>query len=1755
MLPSDFYQVVLFRDAMVRVFSREARLVAAVDLIHDEQTTHHGSGGRSYDGSHHPIEAVNRFSEGLSHRDLMNSLVQTTSNLEGGGGHQVSGVDRSVSQCPYHLNSNHCIASLPEEFEVLAGSVHPLYGIFFVVKGSQPAPQPTAITSSEDSEVVTYSVLHNRSFVKKSICLWSSFTSSSKCNNETNHHHHSVSSSTAPVAPVGGRDISSNGQTSILSAAQGGGSGTAKKKPNDSPQLTLMKLLEAPDDIEKRETKKESDNVPSPDHREFYRLTNNSDDFLEGPHPHVHPIPYFDDTTSTVLLNGSHAAKSDKKDLSTLQPRPLGGSKIRILLLWSCGADVHLITGHQRHASSESNNSQRSSRAPSERDVVDPEAGRDDALLNNLLGIFEQGQDLVELASSTLGNKIHKMIHSNNNFMPFMGCDELEDTDLSVDEEVTVSALPSVVRIQLSSSNVVGGAAASSIPTVFRVGVVSNRSRLLALMGSGNLSIFNVEDFFHDTLVWSHLLNQLGTRRSAVEPYQLDPSAQSETIKMDPDGIAWVGDDCIALTVLLPTPAGRYQRTFLLGGPRSRWIPLPVVENKALHLFSVSEGCLLLSSEGVEGVQQVPRSIYQIGSLGSDHPAAVLWYACRHLDKRGASGCVVEKSDHRSANKVTYDSPIPPNLVSPQPSRNEASLLNSMSPFLTNDDETDTLQSDILEDAILFMSQSDLRKALDTTLEACYQEWQVASAATFLKVFHQGMMLFLKRISYRCYHPKHSKNVPSADHDNLEEDDQTAIDRPTHDGARRERQVAIQTLSTQRAIISDYLRAFRDLSLVSSDRLVLHQQEGGLFCCLRSIRHLRDIGPVSLLGSIALQGKLQLALKLLDHMGLDPSRQSHPRPRTKIPSTTSAILRPTSSCSAATPKEEGDNPSAAKTAAKGVSGLDKPTNKEPPFRTPKRKPKSEALERETKISLDLGISISDVSLATLRVSLGLVYSMRLLESPTAEILTDDELEFTILHACGLDNLITPSLYSNAENASGEADLRKNKPPVLSIQNLERFNEIIDKVFTALLTESLALKHSALAVRWVKYLPNLNKRIFLLIDPIGSLRGATRLSISEGSGKLTAALLLEVLKVALLCPLPSSDGTNSSINATCKQVALCVQSFGPNEANMKKLMIARLLSICKHLNLQNIAYLVLTMSGVGLLASSSELLSSLVTYPSSFTEVGPGRHLQPMLPYEGVSSGQKLKLKEASGRERVDRYHPLCAAHGRRWQGFGFSEAESTFPHLPATNSSHHPMLSSIVTGGLEMTLNLEKLIVTAMDNGQLLYPVCARNPRPQLLGNMAKLERRILSQKKSHKKKASSDTNKLQKRVSGARIDGSLAPPPSSMDSAYSRTRSLTGETSSLWSWIKGASGEEMGSDVNDLRASRDQIQAERCRELESKVSSFVNLLRRSTVQGDSNRSDDLVAWLASGGVSVGYSTQSTNRNFTSGVAAELVDEYKDAFIARYGIAAGQLTGRVLKAQRVLDLKPSLQPEAGVSNPETTSQTDSCGPITFLNSPLSTTMLCLATSSDHSLAVAESTAADVLNEYGRDQPYTPADMSTRYSGWPSPGDRSKQWMRMTHTIFLASIMEHQSVRTAREPKSDSDAIAQPKERSIFAELTFQATEQCRNSNPLSTVGGYFNSVIRRTSGGAATWTGGIILSLNPRIVLAILARSYAARLDSAAPDAHQTSPDDVTTSYNLMKSHIDKLLLVVSDDDPEESNFWRRWLLSDEISAPILDRV
>lgn len=93
-----------------------------------------------------------------------------------------------------------------------------------------------------------------------------------------------------------------------------------------------------------------------------------------------------------------------------------------------------------------------------------------------------------------------------------------------------------------------------------------------------------------------------------------------------PRQVCWVGEDCLAYHVGVPTPDGPLEHFVFVGGPNNEWLPYQF-GGDAVHLVSEIDGLRVIGGSSSYFIHRVAKSTYDIFSVGSCRPAAMLVYA------------------------------------------------------------------------------------------------------------------------------------------------------------------------------------------------------------------------------------------------------------------------------------------------------------------------------------------------------------------------------------------------------------------------------------------------------------------------------------------------------------------------------------------------------------------------------------------------------------------------------------------------------------------------------------------------------------------------------------------------------------------------------------------------------------------------------------------------------------------------------------------------------------------------------------------------------------------------------------------------------------------------------------------------------------------------------------------------------------------------------------------------------------------------
>ncbi|SOV17047.1 vacuolar protein sorting-associated protein 16, putative [Plasmodium sp. gorilla clade G2] len=112
-----------------------------------------------------------------------------------------------------------------------------------------------------------------------------------------------------------------------------------------------------------------------------------------------------------------------------------------------------------------------------------------------------------------------------------------------------------------------------------------------------------------------YLINNLN---KCIEETVLD---NKKTIKQ----IVWCGDDCLAVYIPMITPSNYIQHMLFIGGPQNQWIPYQYRHD--LFLIGDLYGVKIISKEHFEYISRIRKSTFNIFSIGSCTPSAMLFYS------------------------------------------------------------------------------------------------------------------------------------------------------------------------------------------------------------------------------------------------------------------------------------------------------------------------------------------------------------------------------------------------------------------------------------------------------------------------------------------------------------------------------------------------------------------------------------------------------------------------------------------------------------------------------------------------------------------------------------------------------------------------------------------------------------------------------------------------------------------------------------------------------------------------------------------------------------------------------------------------------------------------------------------------------------------------------------------------------------------------------------------------------------------------
>lgn len=89
--------------------------------------------------------------------------------------------------------------------------------------------------------------------------------------------------------------------------------------------------------------------------------------------------------------------------------------------------------------------------------------------------------------------------------------------------------------------------------------------------------------------------------------------------------IVWCGDDCLAVYTPMITPSNYIQHMLFIGGPKNQWIPYQYRSD--LFLIGDVYGVKIISKENCEYITRIKKSTFNIFSIGSCTPSAMLFYS------------------------------------------------------------------------------------------------------------------------------------------------------------------------------------------------------------------------------------------------------------------------------------------------------------------------------------------------------------------------------------------------------------------------------------------------------------------------------------------------------------------------------------------------------------------------------------------------------------------------------------------------------------------------------------------------------------------------------------------------------------------------------------------------------------------------------------------------------------------------------------------------------------------------------------------------------------------------------------------------------------------------------------------------------------------------------------------------------------------------------------------------------------------------
>ncbi|SBT50040.1 vacuolar protein sorting-associated protein 16, putative [Plasmodium ovale wallikeri] len=89
--------------------------------------------------------------------------------------------------------------------------------------------------------------------------------------------------------------------------------------------------------------------------------------------------------------------------------------------------------------------------------------------------------------------------------------------------------------------------------------------------------------------------------------------------------IVWCGDDCLAVYTPMITPSNYIQHMLFIGGPKNQWIPYQYRND--LYLIGEVYGVKIIGKENCEYISRIRKSTFNIFSIGSCTPSAMLFYS------------------------------------------------------------------------------------------------------------------------------------------------------------------------------------------------------------------------------------------------------------------------------------------------------------------------------------------------------------------------------------------------------------------------------------------------------------------------------------------------------------------------------------------------------------------------------------------------------------------------------------------------------------------------------------------------------------------------------------------------------------------------------------------------------------------------------------------------------------------------------------------------------------------------------------------------------------------------------------------------------------------------------------------------------------------------------------------------------------------------------------------------------------------------